>query len=75
MVGLAATCGTLEGVPNNRDDDLPGLIAAIHRDAERNRPELLEEKMARARAPGTESSDSPAVGDHQSQGHGPRTSI
>jgi hypothetical protein len=51
VVGLAATCGTLEGVPNDRADDLPGLIAAIHRNAERNRPELLEEKMARPAPP------------------------
>jgi hypothetical protein len=50
LVGLAATCAALEGVPDERAGDVPGLIAAILRDAERDRPGLLEAKLARARA-------------------------
>ena len=41
MVGLAATCKALEGLPDDRAADLPGLIAAILRDAGRDRPGLL----------------------------------
>ena len=49
LVGVAASCGALEGLPDDRAGDLPGLIAAILRDAERGRPGLLEEKLGRAR--------------------------
>ena len=50
LVGLAASCGALEGLPDDRSGDLPGLIAAVIREAERARPGVLEEKLARARA-------------------------
>jgi hypothetical protein len=50
VVGLAAICGALEGLPDDRAGDLPGLIAALVRAAERDRPGILEEKLARARA-------------------------
>jgi hypothetical protein len=50
LVGVAVTCGALEGLGYGRATDLPGLAAAILRDAERARPGLLEEKLARARA-------------------------
>lgn len=50
IIGLAATCGALEGLADNRAGDLPGVIAALLQDAERDRPGLLEEKLARARA-------------------------
>lgn len=50
VVGLAATCGALEGLPGDRASDLPGLLAALVRAVERDRPGILEEKLARARA-------------------------
>lgn len=50
LVGLAVSCAALEGLPDERAGDLPGLIAAVIRDAERARPGLLKETLARARA-------------------------
>jgi hypothetical protein len=49
IVGLAASYGALAGLPNDRAGDLPGLAAAAIRDHARDRPGLLEAKLARAR--------------------------
>ena len=50
LVGVAASCGALEGLSADRASDLPGLVAAAIRDYARDRPGILEEKLARARA-------------------------
>ena len=42
--------GALEGLAVDRAVDLPGLVAAKIRDAERARPDLLGEKLAQGRA-------------------------
>lgn len=50
LVGLAAGYGALAGLTEEHAGDLPGLVAAFIRDSARDRPGLLEEKLARARA-------------------------
>ena len=49
LIGLAVTCCALEGFSADRASELPGLVAAKIREAERARPGLLDEKLARAR--------------------------
>jgi hypothetical protein len=48
LIGLAAGYGALAGLTEDQAGELPGLVAATIRDFARDRPGLLEEKLARA---------------------------
>lgn len=50
LIGLAAGYAGLAGLTEDHAGDLPGLVATTIRDFARDRPGLLEEKLARARA-------------------------
>jgi hypothetical protein len=50
LIGLAAGYAGLAGLTEDRAGELPGLVAATIRDYARDRPGLLEEKLAQARA-------------------------